>query len=601
MKQLTSRQTNAAALAIAAVAAWRLPNGYGLTENDSLFAGSAITLILLAGLYLLLKNAFQITDRRLNRTAYFLGGMFAIVTVVCADVRANNGFSAFRWLPFLYGVLAAASFTAVYGAALALLFQGMDRLSASPAKAESVFSKVLGNWAFAFALLLVCWLPVWLAFWPGIFVSDCVTQFHQYYNYDFSAHHPLLHTLLLGWCVMTGVDLDPEGYSTLGVAIYSMVQMVLLAAMMAWALRWLRKHRAPLWSRVCVTLLFALFPLYSSFSFSCQKDILFSGLSLLFLLELVDVWQDGFKALRSPWRIVRLTVITVLMLLMRNNGVYALALLLPFAVAWAKGARVRLGALLLACMALYFGVNTGLKAALEAKDIDRVEMLSIPLQQMARTLQQNPDALPDDEARELIDAIYPYGFEEYYLPSLADPVKWASDYDVVDERMGDILSLWARMLPANLKPYMEAFLIQNLPYLLPGSEMIYYLDTESRVSEMEETFPLVEQSRIPALKELYRQYDKTLTLLGLPGVRLLSDAAFQIWLAMAGLALAVYRRQKGYMAAFTFILTVWFTCLIGPVAILRYLLIAFYGVPVLLAGMLAAPECSTSLSPKKSD
>ena len=205
-------------------------------------------------------------------------------------------------------------------------------------------------------------------------------------------------------------------------------------------------------------------------------------------------------------------------------------------------------------MALYFGVNTGLKAALEAKDIDRVEMLSIPLQQMARTLQQNPDALPDDEARELIDAIYPYGFEEYYLPSLADPVKWASDYDVVDERMGDILSLWARMLPANLKPYMEAFLIQNLPYLLPGSEMIYYLDTESRVSEMEETFPLVEQSRIPALKELYRQYDKTLTLLGLPGVRLLSDAAFQIWLAMAGLALAVYRRQKGYMAAFTFIL-----------------------------------------------
>ena len=215
---------------------------------------------------------------------------------------------------------------------------------------------------------------------------------------------------------------------------------------------------------------------------------------------------------------------------------------------------------------------------------------------MARTLQQNPDALPDDEARELIDAIYPYGFEEYYLPSLADPVKWASDYDVVDERMGDILSLWARMLPANLKPYMEAFLIQNLPYLLPGSEMIYYLDTESRVSEMEETFPLVEQSRIPALKELYRQYDKTLTLLGLPGVRLLSDAAFQIWLAMAGLALAVYRRQKGYMAAFTFILTVWFTCLIGPVAILRYLLIAFYGVPVLLAGMLAKPESPASAS-----
>ena len=139
MKQLTSRQTNAAALAIAAVAAWRLPNGYGLAENDSLFAGSTLTLILLAGLYLLLKNAFQIIDRQLNRTAYFLGGMFAVVTVVCADVRANNGFSAFRWLPFLYGVLAAASFTAVYGAALALLFQGMDRLSRVPGESGVSF------------------------------------------------------------------------------------------------------------------------------------------------------------------------------------------------------------------------------------------------------------------------------------------------------------------------------------------------------------------------------------------------------------------------------------------------------------------------------
>ena len=107
MKQLTSRQTNAAALAIAAVAAWRLPNGYGLAENDSLFAGSALTLILLAGLYLLLKNAFQITDRRLNRTAYFLGGMFAVVTVVRSDGcrsctgcwrrRASRQCTARRW------------------------------------------------------------------------------------------------------------------------------------------------------------------------------------------------------------------------------------------------------------------------------------------------------------------------------------------------------------------------------------------------------------------------------------------------------------------------------------------------------------------------
>lgn len=117
-------------------------------------------------------------------------------------------------------------------------------------------------------------------------------------------------------------------------------------------------------------------------------------------------------------------------------------------------------------------------AALEAENIDRVEMLSIPLQQMARTLQQNPDALPDDEARELIETLYPDGFAEYYSPVLADPVKWASDYDVVDERMGDILSLWARMLPGESQALYGSVPDPEPALSAPGSEMIYYLDTE---------------------------------------------------------------------------------------------------------------------------
>ena len=82
MKQLTSRQTNAAALAIAAVAAWRLPNGYGLAWRTTACSPAAsITLILLAGLYLLLKNAFQITDRAAESDGLFSG----------RDVRRGDG------------------------------------------------------------------------------------------------------------------------------------------------------------------------------------------------------------------------------------------------------------------------------------------------------------------------------------------------------------------------------------------------------------------------------------------------------------------------------------------------------------------------------
>lgn len=311
--------------------------------------------------------------------------------------------------------------------------------------------------------------------------------------------------------------------------------------------------------------------------------MLFGGVALLFVLEMTDLWRDGFAGLKSPWRIARVVLSAALMMLLRNNGLYALLLTVPFAIVWARGARVRMGVLLAACLALYFGVNAGIMAALEAEGTDRVEMLSIPLQQMARTLQKEPDALSDDDAA-LMDEVYPEGVAEYYYPPLADPVKWASDYDVVNERWGEILGVWARLLPGHLGTYTEAFLIQNLPYVLPGCDAIYNMDTEPVELEL---FPIQPDSRLPALQEAYLEYDRSLTLLGLPGVRLLSDSAFQVWLCMAGLTFAIYRRQKQWMVGFTFLLAIWFTCLLGPVALMRYVLALFYTVPVLLAAMLA--------------
>lgn len=567
------------ALTTAAAAAWQLPRTLGLAEGQL----AVFVPVLAPALFYLLKTAFSITDKRLNRCAYGLGALFAIVTVVCQDLKQNGGFSAFQWWNFLNGALAAAAFALAFGAALALAFQAAARAQDKQPGTESAFSRVLGNWAFVFALLLICWLPVWLAFFPGSFVADSATQFYQYYDDEFTAHHPLLHTLLLGWLMTMGIDMDPEGSGNGGVALYGIVQMVLMAAILAWACRWLRKRGAPLWSRVCATLLFALLPLYAFWSYSPQKDVLFGGVALLFVLEMTDLWRDGFAGLKSPWRIARVVLSAALMMLLRNNGLYALLLTVPFAIVWARGARVRMGVLLAACLALYFGVNAGIMAALEAEGTDRVEMLSIPLQQMARTLQKEPDALPDDDAA-LMDEVYPEGFAEYYYPPLADPVKWASDYDVVNERWGEILGVWARLLPGHFGTYTEAFLIQNLPYVLPGCDAIYNMDTEPVELEL---FPIQPDSRLPALQEAYLEYDRSLTLLGLPGVRLLSDSAFQVWLCMAGLTFAIYRGQKQWMVGFTFLLAIWFTCLLGPVALMRYVLALFYTVPVLLAAMLA--------------
>lgn len=585
---------NIAALFLSIMAVWRLPAALGLPQEDLSIASSGLSIVLAAAIFMLLRYVFTCNDLRLKRISYVIGLFFSGFTVIGMPLSINGTLGQLSWQMVLDGLFLIALYTVIYGAGMFLIYQGAETIiNRNPSsKAESLFSKITGNGFFVFAFLIVCWLPVWLAFYPGAFAFDANTQFYQYMDWVLDTQHPLLHTLLLGACMMYGIDRNIDGYATEGLAIYSVVQIVLLAAMLAYACHWLRRRSAPLWSRVCVTLLFALFPFYSIWSFSATKDVLFSGLVLLVVLQLIDIWHDGFAALRSPLRMIAFVITAVLMMLMRNNGLYALIVLIPFALLWGKGVRIRLTAILAASIALYFAANGALIWATEATSPCKIEFLSIPLQQIGRTLRDHPDAIELDEDH-VLDVLYDQNLGEVYTPMIADPVKWAAHYDVVDESIPALLSLWAKMGIQHLDSYLEAFLVQNLPYYLPGAEMLYRFDLRILQIDM---YPIEESSYFPEAKALYQEYDNTLTFLGLPFVRLLSDTAFQVWLSIGAFGLAIYRKQKQWMVGMGFLLGIWITCLIGPVAIIRYMLGFFYAMPVIIAAMLAPTGSTKALS-----
>lgn len=516
-------------------------------------------------------------DRRLARCTGVLGALYAFAAVVGDEMRRHGSLDGLGAMDAGRLVLYALGF----GAALYALFSCLSRLTtAKKNEKESLLSRLSGNVLLVFLLLLVCWGLVWLAFWPGSFPADALTQFESYYNEEPYAHHPLIHTALLGVCMTYGIDLHPEGYATWGLAIYCGIQLVLTALGVALACGWMRRRSAPVWARLAVTLLFALCPFYAPWAFYSQKDVLFGVLALLFCLQLIDLYRDGMR----PLRLAGFVINAVLMMLFRNNGVYALVLALPFAVWWAKrGKRVRMLTLLAGSMALYFAVNEGAIALLEAEKGSRVEMLSIPLQQIVRTLKEDPSAIGADEEG-VMEALYPCDDPtELYHEMIADPVKWPVDYEALDEQLPSLLSLWARLGVSHLQTYSEAFLAQNLPYILPGSEMLYHFDMTVHQSEW---FPIEQHSYLPKLREIYESYDRDLRFMGIPGTKLLSDTAFWVWLCMAGLGYACWQQRCGLMTAFAFLLAVWFTCLLGPVAIMRYMLALHYAVPVLWAYLL---------------
>lgn len=160
-------------------------------------------------------------DRRLLGCASALGVIYALFTVLGRELKAYSELQSSFWALAGQFVL----FAALYTLAAALVFSLFKAQNGRAAKKETLFDRITGNGFVVFVLLLVCWIPVWLAFWPGHFSADSLTQFDTYYNETPYAHHPLLHTALLGACMMTGINLHPEGYATWGLAIYCGVQM----------------------------------------------------------------------------------------------------------------------------------------------------------------------------------------------------------------------------------------------------------------------------------------------------------------------------------------------------------------------------------------
>ena len=343
--------------------------------------------------------------------------------------------------------------------------------------------------------------------------------------------------------------------------------------------------------------LFALLPLYPLWAFSATKDVLFGGFVLLLCLQMVDLWCDGAVWFRSPVRVGLFALTAVLMMLLRNNGVYAFCLALPFAVLIAKGRRARTALLFAVCVALYLGANQLLMTACDAEGGSTVEMLSIPLQQTMRAATRG--TVSDDDREMLSELFWEYegDWADLYTPLCADNVKWNLDEDVLSADPGGYLALWARVGRQNPRLYLEAFLEQNLPYFYPGAKMEYNIVLGQLPMDL---YTLEEHSLLPGLKPFYQAYDKTLTVFGLQGTQLLSDNAVMVWLTLLLLGFALYRKQRGTVIAALFLLAIWCTCLMGPIAVMRYLLGFFYTTPVLLAAAFARSPRDKAVAARQS-
>lgn len=519
-------------------------------------------------------------DRRLKALFGTLGALFVTACALNARLEALD-WTGWDGLALCIG--AGICLGASAGEGLIRLYHGLEKL-----KKPILLSARKSFW-IPFAVMLLCWLPVLMAFFPGITGYDIDGQAYQIYTGNYSTHHPLLHTLFLELFMELGKWLVDD-YS-IGYGLYTIVQYVLMAAAIACAMRWLSRIRCPRVLWIGTLIFFALSPQHMVMASTGTKDVLFSAVMLLLTMKLIRfVTEPGRDRKAGVWATDIL--LTACACMLRNNTVYGLVLLLMLCVLfWRRRLGMRVLAVLAAGMIAGTAGAAGLKAATAAEDGSIREMLCVPCQQLARVHHlYGLDVPVGYEVREVL----PYAND--YTPERADAVKRAAEVDTPD-RLWRFVKLWAREAFHYPIEYIDAFLYNTKAYwAVDDVSFATTYDAGSPVPRgcmnlwHNDTTQIDMQNLWPKAKEICLELFASNGYQRFPVLWTLMHPAFYTWLLGFVLACAAHKRSRAILLTGGILACYLLTLLLGPCALIRYSYYLMLILPVLLGAIMTAKE-----------
>ncbi len=436
----------------------------------------------------------------------------------------------------------------------------------------------------AWGILSIGYLLCLLAFYPGLYCYDMVWQWQQFAQWDFNTHHPLIHTLLSGGLFELGKILGGS-YNT-GVLLYCVVQLLFLTGTMAYAIRFLVKQKTHMALIFGTGLFFLLFPFFPVLSISTTKDIPFAGFFLLVFVGVCEMTAEK-TFYRGP-KLIFFLACAVFMCLFRNNAVYGLGVMgLVLALAWAaakwkrRDGRFLLKAigLLIVCMAVTQFLFIAMEKGLQAKKGSKAEMMSLPMQQMARSYVYHTDEfLPEDKEKLL--SYFDESCLLRYKYYVSDPVK--SGIRMENFRMADFVKLWLRLGKQFPGEYVKspAYNMMGLWYM--GGDSSCYV--EYKISPPFDEAHLVEtRSKIPILKNFYSWFTDGNIQKHLPGLSVFFYTSFYSWCVAVGAGILAAKRKYRFLVLPLFLASYEFTLVFGPCILVRYMLCIMICIPVLAA------------------
>lgn len=436
------------------------------------------------------------------------------------------------------------------------------------------------------AVLMLCWLPLLLAYYPAALNYDLHEQFKQATTGVYSDYQPVLHTLMFTAAFKIG---DLIGSRTTGILLLTLVQMLVFAAALSYSCVFAQRRGAPLPFVLALAALYALHPVFSVMSISTTKDTLFAAALLMLSLLVWEAIEAPEAFFSDKKRLVIFVLSSVFAALMRTNGIVVLAVTLLILILTLHANRLKALLLSVACAGATIAVLTAITLALSPAKVPSFQFYSLTAQQLVRAY--NNAGLPEETRKEIaLWYISDEGLKVF--PHLADPAKGYLDRERIAQSGGDFLRLWAQNAPRALHEYIEAFLMLNVGSWYPDDlshSTIYpdvswndkgYLQTQEY--DMSE-YGVESRCYLPRVKHIFELICRRNDHQEYPVISVLFCTATPLWITLFACALLISRGAWRLLPAPLITICLWGSYLVfGPCTLPRYMLPLFCFAPVLL-------------------
>lgn len=549
--------------------------------NSNFDTGNSIIYILLfAILGVSIYKAIQIKEKRLVICTLIISILFSLFEVIGFSIDTTKSLDCIisSKTVFLNSVIKFIGIaTIIYIVILFLYEKVIPNINQREDKTNRLFNNKKSNFFILWGIIMLAWLPYFLKYCPAIITLDSLDQIYQTQGINvLSNHHPVFHTFIIAIALNIGKLI---GNYNVGVAIFTIFQMLALSAIFAFTLYTMSKKNINNGIKIGTFIFFAFYPVFGMYSITIWKDIPFAIVMLLFILQLVDLVYNEKEFLNSKKKQIFLIISMILVIMFRNNGIYVVLLTIPFLLWFYRKSIKKLLPITMIPVIFYLLYTGPVFKILNIKKGSVREALSIPLQQFVRVLKDRGDELTDKQKQSIYNFLPQENIVDLYNPTLSDPVKACFDDEYFNNNKFEFITTWAGIVFGYPVEVVEAFLCNNYGYWYPEASnwVVSRVIMENELGI--KATSMIENKTLDFMDELIDNRD-------IPVISFIFSIGFMFWIDLICVMYMIYKKQYKKLLVFIPIFAVWLTTIASPVFCeYRYVFSMVVTLPIIIASV----------------